>query len=184
MFAIDNLAGRNLPFASSHNFWHSAVQACFDMGKSKKPKPVKPSKRAKGADKVSVPAAAQKGKQENGFSTRSDTLMASEDSVSATGVIGLSNLGNTCFFNSVLQVTKLRLSAVFCAVSCWARWAIVLLLRHMCGRLQVLVASPPLQQFFSQPSYKMQQAPLSGGLCEVFQQAQSSKFCNSGRHCL
>lgn len=42
--------------------------------------------------------------------------------------------------------------------------------------LQVLVSSPPLQQFFSQPNYKVEQAPLTGGLQEVFLQAQSSRL--------
>lgn len=38
--------------------------------------------------------------------------------------------------------------------------------------LQVLVASPPLQQFFSQANAKSHQGPLGGAMQELFDQTK------------
>ena len=41
--------------------------------------------------------------------------------------------------------------------------------------MQVLVASPPLQHFFSQPNAKMHPGPLGGAMQEIFDQTCSGK---------
>ena len=50
---------------------------------------------------------------------------------------------------------------------------------RQCHLLQVLVASPPLQQFFAQPNVKLRQGPLGGALQEVFDQVQLGKLLHS-----
>lgn len=42
--------------------------------------------------------------------------------------------------------------------------------------MQVLVASPPLQEFFSQPNAKLHQGPLGSALQELFEQVQAGKL--------
>ena len=52
--------------------------------------------------------------------------------------------------------------------------------------LQVLVASPPLQHFFSQTNAKVHQGPLGGAMQEVFNQLHAGSnqisFKTNGHH--
>lgn len=55
----------------------------------------------------------------------------------------------------------------------------VILFTHLCLLLQVLVASPPLQHFFSQANTKVPQGPLGGAMQEVFDQLHAGSHHSS-----
>jgi len=87
---------------------------CADMAKAKK-KPNKASslKRGKTAEKASA-AFSSKHDKKAGKNDAAESATPSQAPMSqglaASNIIGFTNLGNTCFFNSVLQVGILCLS--------------------------------------------------------------------------
>ena len=146
------------------------------MAKGKKKVKAATLKRSKGAEKSAPLSKHDRKAVKTAASTTVAEVAVQKHDAGSHKVVGFTNLGNTCFFNSVLQVGSthaFRAHISLCVFLVRLPQMNADLMCYLPCLTQVMVASPPLHEFFSQPKATLHQGPLASALQEVFEQTQT-----------